>query len=393
MGLSFGINDYIEGGVITAVIVLNIIVGFWQDYKAEKTIQSLKNLTAPESMVLRDGTLVKTKAIDLVPGDIVHLKVGSIVPADLRLIDAMNASTDEAFLTGESLPVDKTPAITFDDENLPTGDRTNLAFSGSEMKSGRCTGVVVATAMQTEVGKIAHMLRQKDDSLKNASMAVKVRAKFVNGVKTILGLVGTPLQVTLSKFALLLFALAILLAIIVFSANKWQVGGEVLIYGICVAVAVIPESLIAVLTITIAVGAKAMARSNVIIRVSSAIEAVGGVTNICSDKTGTLTQGRMITRKALIPGVGTFSVHNTTDPYDPSSGHVELDGERLDLDEYTPNPVLARFLRTIALCNLSTVEPTYDLPSDNATEKGKDADRGASDDDRDRVHEIDWIFQ
>ncbi|KAF2021092.1 potassium/sodium eff [Aaosphaeria arxii CBS 175.79] len=385
MGLSFGINDYIEGGVITAVIVLNICVGFWQDYKAEKTIQSLKSLTAPESFVLRDGTLEKIRAVDLVPGDVVHLKVGSIVPADLRLIDAMNASTDEAFLTGESLPVDKTPAVTFDDENIPTGDRTNLAFSGSEMKSGRCTGIVVATAMETEVGKIAHMLRQKDDTLKDKSFLVKARIKFINGVKTILGLVGTPLQITLSKFALLLFGLAILLAIIVFSANKWQVGGEVLIYGICVAVAVIPESLIAVLTITIAVGAKAMARSNVIIRVSSAIEAVGGVTNICSDKTGTLTQGRMITRKAMINGVGTFSVHDTTDPYDPSSGHVALDGQRIDIEEYSPNAILTRFLRTIALCNLSTVEPTFEAPlSSNEDSSKKEAmERMNTDDERD----------
>jgi magnesium-transporting ATPase (P-type) len=387
MGLSFGINDYIEGGVISAVIVLNICVGFWQDYKAEKTIQSLKKLTAPESNVLRDGTLAKIKAVDLVPGDIVHLNVGSIVPADIRLIDGMNAYTDEAFLTGESLPVEKTPATVFDDENLPTGDRTNLAFSGSEMKSGRCTGIVIATAMQTEVGKIAHMLRQKDDGPKDSSMLVKIRNKIWSGIKTILGLVGTPLQISLSKFALLLFGLAILLAIIVFSANKWQVGGEVLIYGICVAVAVIPESLIAVLTITIAVGAKAMARSNVIIRVSSAIEAVGGVTNICSDKTGTLTQGRMITRKALIPGVGTFTVHDTTDPYNPRSGHVEFDGQRIDLDDYVPSRLLETFLWTISLCNLSVVEPTVESASSSIDDsKNKETnDRTATDDDASTV--------
>ncbi|KAF2743219.1 potassium/sodium eff [Sporormia fimetaria CBS 119925] len=377
MALSFGIDDYIEGGVISAVIALNIVVGFWQDYKAEKTIQSLKKLTAPESMVLRDGTLDKIKAVDLVPGDIVHLKVGSIVPADIRLIDGMNAYTDEAFLTGESLPVEKTPAVTFDDENLSTGDRTNLAFSGSEVKSGRCTGIVIATGMQTEVGKIAHMLRQKDNVPKETTMAGKIRRKFINGVKVILGLVGTPLQVTLSKFALLLFGLAILLAIIVFSASKFEVGGEVLIYGICVAVAVIPESLIAVLTITIAVGAKAMARSNVIIRVSSAIEAVGGVTNICSDKTGTLTQGRMITRKAVIPGVGTLTVHDTTDPYNPFSGHVELNGQKLDLDDYAGTPLLETFLRTISLCNLSTVEPT--VVSDFAATNSKAREAGVDD--------------
>lgn len=312
--------------------------------------------------------------MDLVPGDIVHLNVGSIVPADIRLIDGMNAYTDEAFLTGESLPVEKTPATTFDDDNLPTGDRTNLAFAGSEMKSGRCTGIVVATAMDTEVGKIAHMLRQKDNVPKDSRMLVRVKDKVFGVVKVILGLVGTPLQISLSKFALLLFGLAILLAIIVFSASKWVVGGEVLIYGICVAVAVIPESLIAVLTITIAVGAKAMANSNVIIRVSSAIEAVGGVTNICSDKTGTLTQGRMISRKALIPGVGTISVHDTTDPYNPASGHVKIDDQTLNLDDYQHSPLLEVFLRTIALCNLSTIEPP---PETSSTTLGNNKSKGA----------------
>lgn len=362
MGLSFGINDYIEGGVITAVILLNIVVGFVQDYKAEKTIESLKKLTAPESIVLRGGDLVKVRAVDLVPGDVVQLETGNIIPADLRLVDGMNISTDEAFLTGESEPVEKNPQLTFADDDLATGDRTNLAFSGSEMKRGRGTGIVVATGMNTEVGKIATMLRQKDDGLQGKTRSQKLVIKFANTGKAILGLAGTPLQITLSKFALLLFALAILLAVIVFSASKWEVGGEVLIYGICVAVAVIPESLIAVLTITIAVGAKAMAKSNVIIRVSSAIEAVGGVTNICSDKTGTLTQGRMISKMAIVPGFGTLAVEKTGHPYDPTSGDLTLNGQPIDPRDVVNNAAANLFLRTIALCNQSKVES----PDDNS---------------------------
>jgi Na+-exporting ATPase len=289
MALSFGIDDYIEGAVVTTVICLNIVVGFWQDYQAEKTIESLKKLTAPEAIVTRNGVSdIKVRALDLVPGDIVQLSVGGIVPADLRLIDAVNAFSNEAMLTGESIPAEKTPEKIFDDAVMNAGDRTNLAFSGCEMTSGRCRGIVVATGMATEVGKIAGMLSPKSDREEREEREVsalgKLGKRFVSGVKTILGLIGTPLQITLSKFALLLFGLAILLAIIVFSASKWQIGGEVLIYGICVAVAVIPESLIAVLTITIAVGGKAMAKANVITRVQSAIEAVGGVTNICSGK-------------------------------------------------------------------------------------------------------------
>ena len=146
MGLSFGIDDYIEGGVITAVILLNIVVGFWQDYRAEKTIESLKKLTAPEATVTRNGTMdIKVRAMDLVPGDIVQLSVGCIVPADIRLIDGVNAYTNEAFLTGESAPVEKTPLKTFGDLDLATGDRTNLAFSGSDMTSGRCTYPIYET--------------------------------------------------------------------------------------------------------------------------------------------------------------------------------------------------------------------------------------------------------
>ncbi|KAI4934434.1 hypothetical protein J4E85_002291 [Alternaria conjuncta] len=371
MAISFGIDDYIEGGVITAVILLNIVVGFWQDYRAEKTIESLKKLTAPEATVTRQGTMdIKVKAVDLVPGDIVQLSVGSIVPADIRLIDGVNAYTNEAFLTGESAPVEKTPWKTFDEEDLATGDQTNLAFSGSEVTSGRCHGIVVATGMNTEVGKIATMLRQKKDAgPQSSNIFVRILKRFTNGGKTILGLVGTPLQITLSKFALLLFGLAIILAIIVFSASKWQVGGEVLIYGICVAVAVIPESLIAVLTITIAVGGKAMAKANVITRVQSAIEAVGGVTNICSDKTGTLTQGRMVAKTALMRGAGTFTVDAITDPHNPTSGNVAFDDRQLSLSDYRPDAVVTRFLRTIALCNNSKVIPPSESRVDSPSEK------------------------
>ncbi|KAF2023558.1 sodium P-type ATPase-like protein [Setomelanomma holmii] len=385
MAISFGIDDYIEGGVVTAVICLNIIVGFWQDYKAEKMIESLKKLTAPEATITRNGTPdIKVKATDLVPGDIVQLSVGGIVPADLRLIDGINAFTNEAFLTGESIPIEKTPEKQFDDFDLGIGDRTNLVYSGSEMTSGRCRGIVVATGMETEVGKIAVMLHQKkDQKQRHDSLLVGLGRRFVSGLKTILGLVGTPLQISLSKFALLLFGLAILLAIIVFSASKWEVGSEVLIYGICVAVAVIPESLIAVLTITIAVGGKAMAKANVITRVQSAIEAVGGVTNICSDKTGTLTQGRMVSKKAIIPGAGIYTVDGITDPFNPASGQVSLDGERIGLDTHMITPALARFLRTIALCNNSKVKPSFDLDNETTSEKKSALERALSDDDRD----------
>ncbi|KAJ5137387.1 ATPase P-type K/Mg/Cd/Cu/Zn/Na/Ca/Na/H-transporter [Penicillium atrosanguineum] len=361
MALSFGINDYIEGGVITAVILLNIIVGFFQDYRAEMTILSLNRLSAPICKVIRDGRVTSVKAESLVVGDIVRLAVGDIVPADLRLFDGMNASMDEALLTGESLPVLKTPHTTFTSPDIPIGDRTNMAYSGCSTTQGRATGIVVAIGMGTEVGKIAELLRDQDTSVNRSSLARFIQ-RFKSSMANILGLVGTPLQIKLSKFALLLFALAILLAIIVFSVNLWDVQGEVLIYGICVAVAVIPESLIAVLTITIAVGTKAMASGNVIVRKLQCLEAVGGVTNICSDKTGTLTQGKMIARSAWIPGAGTLAVHQTTDPYDPTSGLTQMD--EIDWDSNNPieqNPALHIFLSALALCNLSVVHHENDI--------------------------------
>ncbi|KAI2793242.1 Calcium-transporting ATPase 3 [Penicillium oxalicum] len=355
MALSFGIDDYIEGGVITAVILLNIVVGFFQDYRAEKTIMSLQRLSAPVCNAIRDGQIRPVKAETLVVGDVVRLAVGDIVPADLRLFEGMNASMDEALLTGESLPVLKTPYKTLSCADIPIGDRTNMAYSGCSTSQGRAAGVVVATGMNTEVGKIAQLLQAKD-AVDDTSRIAHAWRRVKRSAMNILGLVGTPLQVKLSKFALLLFALAILLAIIVFSVNLWDVQGEVLIYGICVAVAVIPESLIAVLTITISVGTKAMARGNVIVRKLQCLEAVGGVTNICSDKTGTLTQGKMVARSAWIPGAGILSVSQTTDPFDPTSGVVQLD--EIDWDSghaVDQHPALHTFLSAISLCNLSMI--------------------------------------
>ncbi|OJJ33753.1 hypothetical protein ASPWEDRAFT_41620 [Aspergillus wentii DTO 134E9] len=355
MAVSFGIHDYIEGGVITAVILLNIIVGFIQDYRAEKTILSLHKLSAPECKVMRHGRVVSIKAESLVVGDIVQLTVGDIVPADMRLFEGINAAMDEAPLTGESLPVAKTPHVTLSSPDMPIGDRTNMVYSGCNTTQGRASGIVIATGMLTEVGRIAELLQDKKGA-EDSNILVRTLRHGKFTIKNLLGLIGTPLQVKLSKFALLLFALAVLLAIIVFSVSKWDIEGEVLIYGICVAVAVVPESLIAVLTITIAVGTKEMAKGNVIVRKLQCLEAVGGVTNICSDKTGTLTQGKMVARAAWIPKAGTLTVDQTTNPYDPTSGLVQLDEVDPEPGVFGDNTALGLFLTAIALCNLSTVQ-------------------------------------
>jgi Na+-exporting ATPase len=362
MALSFAIHDYVEGGVVTAVILLNVIVGLVQDYRAEQTIQSLYALSTPKCKVIRNGESDTVKAETLVKGDVVVLATGDVVPADLRLIQGINLATDEALLTGESVAISKKPDAVFTEADMPIGDRTNQVYSGSSVTRGRGTGIVIATGMQTEVGQIAELLRKKkNDNTAGKSPVVKFFLNAYRSIRGILGLEGTPLQVTLSKFALLLFAFAILLAIIVFSAALWHVSDEVLLYGICVGVAVIPESLLAVLTVTMAVATKAMVKGNVIVRQMPSLEAVGGVTNICSDKTGTLTQGRMITRKVWLRGNVTGTVEGAADPYDPTSGDVKwsdsLNGSRL-----------SAFLNVLMLCNNATVsdgkkEPETDSSS------------------------------
>lgn len=360
MALSFGTQDWIEGGVITAVIFLNIVVGFFQDYRAEQTIASLLAMAAPECKVIRDnGNLTNIKAEDLVPGDLVQLVTGDIVAADLRLVNSVNLASDEALLTGESKPSVKDADYISDKIDAPVGDRTNIAYSSTTLTRGRGAGIVIASGMNTEIGKIAVLLRDKPPS-KEGPWLVRCGNRVLRGIKNALGLVGTPLQVKLSWFALFLFALAILLAIIVFSVNLWDIDDETLIYGICVAVAVIPESLIAVLTITMAVGSKAMARGNVIVRRMGALEAIGGVTNICSDKTGTLTQGKMLARKAMLPGGRFISVENETHPLDPTTGELKLDGKPLALEQIWPELELHRFFQIIALCNVSTVKAPHD---------------------------------
>ncbi|KAL2132269.1 hypothetical protein VTI74DRAFT_4009 [Chaetomium olivicolor] len=363
MVLSFAISDYIEGGVIAAVILLNIVVGFIQDFRAEQTIQALYALSAPTCKVIRAGHTDTIKAESLVPGDLVKLGVGDIVPADLRLVHSINLSTDEALLTGESLPVSKHAEIILKDRDVPLGDRTNMVYSASIVARGRATGIVVSTGMATEVGKIAMLLRSSRHNAaeERRKRTSKAWAKFRYTVRVLLGLDGTPMQVSLSKFALLLFALAITLAIIVFSASLWDITSEVLIYGICVAVAVIPESLIAVLTIATALGVRAMAKGNVVIRKLAALEAVGGVTNICSDKTGTLTQGKMVAKRVWLLDGTEVSIQGTTHPFDPTSGNVRVGNDAYTPKSSTAEKVVARlkdFLETIALCNNSTVTKT-----------------------------------
>jgi P-type Na+/K+ transporter len=363
MILSFALGDYIEAAVVTAVVLVNVVVGFVQDFRAEKSVLSLQALSSPECNVIRSSKIQTIRAENLVVGDIVQLATGDIVPADLRLFESLNLSTDEALLTGESMPVSKNADITLPWSKIDTaiGDRSNMVYSASVVTRGRGMGLVTATALRTEVGKIAALLENKKKSKAGESKIMIMLKRARDGIKSTLGLTGSPLSVSLSKFALLLFALAILLALVVFAVSLFDISDEVLIYGICVAIAIIPESLIAVLTLTIAIGTQAMAKNNIIVRRLQSLEAVGGVTNICSDKTGTLTLGKMVVKRAQLADGGLIRVHDTSDPFNPHSGSIEA---TMPTQSEKRSENLTKMLEIASLCNLAEV--TSDSPTNGS---------------------------
>jgi Na+-exporting ATPase len=335
MAVSFGIKSWIEGGVVAFVIGLNIVVGFFQEWSAEKTMDSLRSLSSPTARLIRNGQQITVPSAEVVPGDIIEVKVGDTIPADIRVFDAVNFETDEALLTGESLPVRKQEEVTFDEKTGP-GDRLNVAYSSSSVTKGRAKGVVFATGAYTEIGAIAAQLRETQSKVRPVKRKENGKAKphryieaytltTTDAIGRFLGLnVGTPLQKKLSKLAVLLFFIAVVCAIIVLAANKFSGRQEVVIYAVATGLSMIPASLVVVLTITMAAGTKSMVRRHVIVRNLKSLEALGGVTDICSDKTGTLTQGKMIARGAWIPGVGTYTIEDSTAPQDPTAGKVRF---------------------------------------------------------------------
>ncbi|KAK4158079.1 hypothetical protein C8A00DRAFT_28977 [Chaetomidium leptoderma] len=412
MALSFGVADYVEGGVLAAVIVLNVSIGFYQEYGAEKKMDALRALSSPSATVLRDGKTVVIPNAEVIPGDIVNLKMGDTVPADMRVFEAMNLNCDESSLTGEAIPVEKQtnndilipdtekPATSEDEVGI--ADRINMVYATTVVRKGRGRGIVVATGMQTEVGKIAASTNKKHRKA-GRSMNWKKYGKsqpIKGGMRRtydflgkFLGLTeGTPLQIKLAKLAYLLFFCALLLAVVVFGVNKFvsPLPKEVVIYAISTGIAIIPESLVAVLTISMVVATTVMRKANVVVRDLSALEALGGVTNICSDKTGTLTQGAMIVKKVWLPPSSIYTVTGSTDPNDPYKGNVadrpqaekkrNFDEERTTqaikfdgvpdekLNPEPPQqptmaamtPELRLFMLSAALCNLATVR--YDDP-------------------------------
>lgn len=289
LAASFGIHAWIEGGILGGIIVLNIFIGFFQTLQAERTIDSLRNLGSPTCNVFRNGKTINIPTSDVVPGDIVDLTTGASVPADIRLIQAINLEVDEALLTGESVPAPKNPKATFDVDTGP-GDRLNVVYSSATITKGRGRGVVFATGMYTEIGLIASALQgggymgkgiEWEYEVTQHDSVTKIWSKAAAGwLGSFLGLtVGTPLQKKLAQLFLWLLAFAIVCAIIVLGANKFDTHRDVILYAVTTAVGTIPVSLLLVLTVTMAAGTKKMLERHVIVRNLSSLEALGGVTS------------------------------------------------------------------------------------------------------------------
>ena len=270
-----GEPDPTDAIIILAVVLLNAVLGVFQESKAEEAIEALKKMASPVASVLRDGHVEHIKGEDIVVGDVVILEAGDVVPADMRLFEVNTVKIEESALTGESVPVDKDLVIPTGDE-VGIGDRTNMAFSSTNVTYGRAVGVVTSTGMNTEVGKIADMLANTEEG-------------------------KTPLQENQDALGKWLTIMILVIAVIIFvvgmlRGNEWT---HMLLTAIAIAVAAIPEGLPAISTIILALGTQKMAQRNALVRKLPAVETLGGVEIICSDKTGTLTLNQMTVEKMV----------------------------------------------------------------------------------------------
>ena len=318
-GISFFIGETGDAITILAIVLLNGILGFVQEFKAEKAIEALQRMLSPGCRVVREGEERQIDAAELVPGDIVLLEIGDRVPADLRLVEAVNLKVDESALTGESVPVEK--SLQPVPEEAPLAERSDMVWMGTSLTNGYARGVVVATGMGTEFGRIARLTSE----IKRAPTPLQKR----------LALLGR-------KLGVLSIAVSVLVAIVGYLFGKDLT--EMFLTGVSLAVAVVPEGLPAVVTITLALGVKAMVRQHALLRRLQAAENLGSANVICTDKTGTLTQNQMTVQKVWLFG---GAVEVTGSGYDPM-GHFEAEGERVD---YKSRQDLQLLLKTGLVCN------------------------------------------
>lgn len=301
---------------ILAIIILNAVLGFFQEYRAEKSLEALKELTAPLAHVCRDGKVRRVPAKDLVPGDIMVLEGGDRVPADGRIVEQVNLEVNEATLTGESMAVSKTEEV-LQETNPMLGDQLNMVFAGTVVTSGRGKAVVVATGMKTEIGKIAGMISQAEDE-------------------------ATPLQKRLEQLGqwLVFICLGVCAMVGTMGVLRGEPPRQMFLAAVSLAVAAIPEGLPAIVTISLAIGVQKMIKRSAIIRKLPAVETLGCATVICSDKTGTLTQNKLTVTK-IWAGQQEYLVAN---PIESKKGKIELPAD------------MERLLEIGVLCNNAQLE-------------------------------------
>lgn len=314
------LNHWVDTGVILGVVIINALIGFIQEGKAERALEAIRNMLSLKAMVLRDGRRMLIPSEDVIPGDVVFLQSGDKVPADVRLFRVKELRIDEAALTGESVPVEKTIAPV--GEEVTVGDRNCMAYSGTLVTFGQGSGVVVATGDQTEIGRI-NLLMAKVQPLTTRLLQQMVRF-------------GHLLTVAIIGLALAVFAFGTLVREYAFS--------EMFLAAVGLAVAAIPEGLPAIITITLAIGVQRMARRNAIIRRLPAVETLGSVTVICSDKTGTLTRNEMMVQ-TVATADHLFEVSG--EGYDPH-GSLSLNGKEVQPEEH---PALKEMAHAALLCN------------------------------------------
>nr|WP_281179274.1 calcium-translocating P-type ATPase, SERCA-type [Vulcanibacillus modesticaldus] len=314
------LGEYTDAITIIAIVIINAILGFIQEYRAERSLQALKEMTAPNAKVVRDGKLTIIPALEVVPGDIVYLETGDRVPADVRLFESHDLYIEESVLTGESVPVNKIiDTITY--ENIPLGDQKNMAFMGTLITRGVGYGIVVATGMNTEMGKIADLIQTTEE-------------------------METPLQRKLDQLGKILVILSIALTVLVVVTGIWHGHNayDMFLAGVSLAVAAIPEGLPAIVTVALALGVQRMIKRNAIVRKLPSVETLGCSTVICSDKTGTLTQNKMTVTNLWIGGK---EINVSGRGYEPKGNFY------IGSKEINPGRVasIAKLLEVGVLCN------------------------------------------
>jgi len=328
--VSLALGEILDATVIFAIVIACAVLGFVQEYRSEKALEALRELAAPRARVLRDSKIVEIPAREVVPGDIIVLETGDRVPADARLIEAVNLEVDEAVLTGESVPVPKTTSP-LHDVNIPVAERKNMVFMGTFVTRGRGKAVVTTTGMNTEFGKIAAMLQEVE--IEKTPLQRKMEE------------VGKWLGLICLIVCFVVAGLGMVRGVVFEQRPPFEVTVEMFIWGVSLAVAAVPEALPAVVTISLAVGVQRMAKRNAIVRKLYAVETLGCVTVICSDKTGTITKNEM-TVKEIFVGGKTYKVTGTG--FEITGEFLNEKNERIDPRE---DEDLILLLEIGALCN------------------------------------------